>query len=278
MSIVIGYGKRENEMRKKGRFPKRRMKICLWICVISCAVLGCIFIYRILEQKAEVETKTKVAFTLEKGSNILHEMTNAFAEVKDYKREYEVIQQIAKDMTLQYAEMKKFYNKKLYLDSIAAKLDQTDESNRMEDENTCTVYEKYFQMKQGELARIEKLEDLSECAIFGFLNGHFGGVIFQIDQGMWLQYSNDNDIEEELLPRSLIITDSAIDLGFMDARAGMNFEEIQQNAYAGEIEEGFMYWWEEKVYYIRYTDEYYEYIFLSGEPDGRDSWLLVSHK
>lgn len=245
-------------MRKKGRFPKRRMRICLWICVISCTALGCIFIYRILEQKAEVETKTKVAFTLEKGSSILHEMTNAFAEVKDYKREYEVISR----------------------DSIAAKLDQTDESNRMEDENTCTVYEKYFQMKQGELACIEKLEDLSECAKFGFLNGHFGGVIFQIDQGMWLQYSNDNvnDIEEELLPRSLIITDSAIDLGFMDARAGMNFEEIQQNAYAGEMEEGFMYWWEEKVYYIRYTDEYYEYIFLSDEPDGRNSWLLVSHK
>lgn len=154
------------------------------------------------------------------------------------------------------------------------------QSNLIEGKNSYTVYEKYFQMKQGELARIEKLEDLSECGKFGFLNGHFGGVIFQIDRCMWLQYSSDtvNEIEEELLPRSLIITDSSMNLGFMDARAGMNFEEIQENAYAGEIQEGFMYWWEEKVYYIRYTDEYYEYIFLSSEQDGRDSWLIVSHK
>ncbi|MBP3475824.1 MAG: hypothetical protein J6K48_05850 [Lachnospiraceae bacterium] len=151
---------------------------------------------------------------------------------------------------------------------------------RRDDENPCLKYEKYFQMKQGELARIEKLEDLSECGKFGFLNSHFGGVVFRIDEGVLVQYSNDivSDIDEELLPRSLIIMDSSLNLGFMDARAGMDFEEIQKNAYVGEIQEGFMYSWEEKVYYIRYTDEYYEYTFFSGDQDGSDSWLIVSHK
>lgn len=138
----------------------------------------------------------------------------------------EEAQQANSEADMQYREMEKFYNKKLYLDSIAAKMDQV---------NGSTVYiDRYF--------RIEK-EDLTECGKVGFLNGHFGGVVFQIDQGMWLQYSSDNvnDIEEELLPRSLIITDDSMNLGFMDARAGMNFEEIQENAYAGEIQEGFMY-------------------------------------
>ena len=175
----------------------------------------------------------------------------------------EETQQANSEADMQYREMEKFYNKKLYLDSIAAKMDQV---------NGSTVYiDRYF--------RIEK-EDLTECGKVGFLNGHFGGVIFQIDQGMWLQYSSDNvnDLEEELLPRSLIITDDSMNLGFMDARAGMNFEEIQENAYAGEIQEGFMYHWEEKVYYIQYSDEYYEYIFLSNNQDGRDSELIVSHK
>lgn len=154
------------------------------------------------------------------------------------------------------------------------------QSNLIEDGNSRAVYEKYFQIRQGELARIEKLEDLSECGKFGFLNGHFSGVIFQIDRSIWVQYSNDtvNEIEGDLLPRSLIITDSSMNLGFMDARAGMNFEKIQENAYAREIQEGFMYWWEEKVYYIQYTDEYYEYVFLSNDQDGRDSRLIVSHK
>ncbi|MGN0280455.1 MAG: hypothetical protein ACI4C4_13975 [Lachnospiraceae bacterium] len=175
----------------------------------------------------------------------------------------EETQQANSEADMQYREMEKFYNKKLYLDSIAAKMDQV---------NGSTVYiDRYF--------RIGK-EDLTECGKVGFLNGHFGGVIFQIDQGMWLQYSSDNvnDLEEELLPRSLIITDDSMNLGFMDARAGMNFEEIQENAYAGEIQEGFMYHREEKVYCIQYSDEYYEYIFLSNNQDGRDSELIVPHK
>lgn len=49
----------------------------------------------------------------------------------------------------------------------------------------------------------------------------------------------------------------------MDARAGMDFEEIQQNACKGEIQKGFMYWWEqielivcEKNHYDTYGVKY----------------------
>lgn len=150
------------------------------------------------------------------------------------------------------------------------------EEKSNEDENPYAVYEKYLQLKQGELARIEEDTDLSEWGRLGFLNGHFSGVTFSINKDMMIQYRNENNVWEYLLPRCLIITSSDMNMGFMNARAGMNFEEIQQNAYEEEIIEGFMYWYEQEVYYIRYIDGYYEYIFLSDYQDGRDSWLIIS--
>ena len=163
------------------------------------------------------------------------------------------------------------------------------EEKSNEEENSFLNYEKYFRLRQGELARIEGIEALSECgAFFGFLNEHFSGPTFQVGNSILVQYPNSISIEEwfpntisieeYLLPNTVIVTDSSANLGYMDARAGMNFEEIQENAYTKEVQEGFMYEEESKVYYIEYADAYYKYIFLSEYENGRDSWLLVSKK
>lgn len=140
------------------------------------------------------------------------------------------------------------------------------------------LYEKYFRVKQGELARIEKVDDLSYCGMLGFLNGHFSGSTFTINDGMLLQYTNSapGSIWESGLPRAVIITESS-KYGFMDARAGMDFGEIQRNAYEAPVQEGFMYFYEAPVYYIQYTDQFYEYTFISDFEDGKDSWLIVDH-
>lgn len=111
-------------MGNNGRILERGIKICLWICDICCVVLGCIFICQIVVQKAELDTKAQVTLTLEKESKMMHEAANMFKEIKDYRREYREIQKTAADAALQYEAMEEFYNKKLYLDSIAAKMDQ----------------------------------------------------------------------------------------------------------------------------------------------------------
>ena len=38
-----------------------------------------------------------------------------------------------------------------------------------------------------------------------------------------------------------------------------------------------MYFYEAPVYYIQYTDQFYEYTFISDFEDGKDSWLIVDH-
>lgn len=146
--------------------------------------------------------------------------------------------------------------------------------------NSDMVIEKYFGLKQGELARMRGMEDLSTCGKFGFLNSHFGGVTFDVDDGILVQYSNDlmSPIWEDALPRAIIITEPTADIGFMEARAGMDFEQIQENAYAAEIQEGFMYFEDGVVYYIQYADELYNYTFVSNFEDGRDSWLIVDKR
>lgn len=64
----------------------------------------------------------------------------------------------------------------------------------------------------------------------------------------------------------------------MDARAGMNFQEIQENAYEKEIQEGFMYNEDLTVYYVEFTNGFYDYIYYSDYPDGRDTWLIICKK
>ena len=149
------------------------------------------------------------------------------------------------------------------------------EEKSNEEEDSFLIYEKYFRLKQGELARIEGMEKLGDTCD---LNVYLYGTTFQVGNDILVKYPNYTYIEEYLLPVTIIVTESSANLGYMDARAGMNFEEIQENAYTKNIQEGFMYEDESTGYYIEYEDAYYKYIFLSKYADGRDSWLLVSKK
>ena len=152
-------------------------------------------------------------------------------------------------------------------------------ANERETDDAREKLEKYFQIRQGELARIQGIESSEECGNWGFLNSHFGGITLAVDEDMYVQYYNSppTPILEYLLPDSLIIMNPDIDLGFMGARVGMDFEEIQENAYEGEIHTGFMYNEDNEIYYIEYFDDYYEYIYASYKPDGSDSWMVINH-
>lgn len=140
--------------------------------------------------------------------------------------------------------------------------------------NVRDKYEKYFHLPQGKLAR----EQAGRVGQEGFLNSHFGGAVIDIDEGIYVQYSRPAElpVSESSLPTSLIVENPDIDMGFMNARAGMNFLEIQENAYAEEIQTGFMYTSTNEVYYIEYTDDAYLYQYVSNERDGSNSWLIIS--
>ena len=140
------------------------------------------------------------------------------------------------------------------------------------------MYQKYFRLRQGELARLNGIEDAEQSGCFGLLNSHFSGITFLIEEDMWVQYGNKTYLEEYKMPDTLLIMNSDINLGFMGARAGMNFEEIQRNAYENEIKTGFMYTSDWKLYYIEFVDENYIYKYISESPDGKDSWLQIQYK
>ncbi|MCM1232909.1 MAG: hypothetical protein NC489_22515 [Ruminococcus flavefaciens] len=149
-------------------------------------------------------------------------------------------------------------------------------SNKIKDETPVLVYEKYFQLRQGELARIEGIGNMAEEWKTGYLDSYYKWPAVLIDDNLYVQYANTYEIREYELPRNILITGSDIELGFMGARAGMNFQEIQENAYEKEIQEGFMYDEDLTVYYIEFTDDFYDYIYYSDYPDGKNSWLIIS--
>lgn len=139
------------------------------------------------------------------------------------------------------------------------------------------MYEKYFRLKEGELARIEGVEDAEQVGCLGSLNSHFTSFAFEIHMGMWVQYSDKGYIVEYNTPGAIVIENPDVDLGYMDARAGMNFEEIQDRAGVGEIQTGFMYTSSYEIYYLEYEADGYVYRYLSDQPDGTDSWLEISY-
>ena len=164
------------------------------------------------------------------------------------------------------------------MDALQAKYEvqkQMEITANKEARNVREIYTKYFRLQEGELARRLGIKDASECGRWGYLNSHFGGVVYPIGEDMMIQYGGLDEIIENRLPASLLIMDSDADIGFMDARAGMDFEEIQEKSYAAEIQEGFMFSEYIPVYYLTYWDDYCEYNFISYEPDGSNSWLEV---
>lgn len=139
-----------------------------------------------------------------------------------------------------------------------------------------TMYDKYFGIEQGELARTQGIEDVEKCGAEGMLDSHFSGLTFLIGEEIWVQYGNRNYIEEHLTAGRLIIDNPELDFGYMGARAGMDFEEIQSHTGECEIQEGFMYTEDSKVYYMEFDDGYYHYVYMSEDPEGKNySWLTI---
>lgn len=145
--------------------------------------------------------------------------------------------------------------------------------------NPQMIYEKYFRLKQGEMARLEGIERLDECGMFPLLDSHFGGVAMGMDESVWVQYRNNafGSIWDYLTPSAIVVTDSAPQMGFMGTLAGMNFAQIQENLYETEVKEGFIYHEDRKVYYLQYGDKFYDYIFWSEDEDGSHAWLNIEH-
>lgn len=240
--------------------------IMFYLFSLGC-VCGCLWIYSlkegqadasIIEAEAEPEERQKEIRNDEEDGNVIKEAL--ITHIKKRENELDEIKE-----KMQYLEMQ--YRLLTLLETT---------SNEIKDKNPPLVYEKYFRLEEGKLAGICGIEDMEECGRVGWLNSHFGGPVISIDQNLYVQYGNLCDINEHQQPGSIIITGSNINLGFMGARAGMNFREIWENAYKEEIQEGFIYTEDITVYYIKFTDGFYEYIYCSYYPDGRDTWLYIS--
>lgn len=153
-----------------------------------------------------------------------------------------------------------------------------EKSNEDQGDKSYLIYEKYFKLRQGKLARCMNISNAEELGREGLLNSHFTGITIRIDDDMCIQYNNIGRISEYLLPCGIIIDNDDSEYGFMGARAGMDFIEIQSKAYQTEVKVGFMYNKEIDVYYVEYEDDFYIYRYLSYNPEGKNSWLLIEKR
>lgn len=253
--------------RNEGKELRRgilRLALAVFSSIGCITVTMCLYHIRekqsslVLKRSSDAEWGKQSDLVLETSSDI--EWENRDLLLSEKRKELEILREETQLLQIKY-DLQKLVKEKY------------------DEEDPRSKYEKYFHIEQGELARIEGIKDLQNCGTFGFLNGHFSGVTFEISKGLLVQYGNDvtGSVWESYEPHTLIITDAETNLGFMGARAGMDFAEIQKNAMPEEIQQGFMYFYEEPVYYVQYQDAFYQYTFLSDHEDGSGSWMLVNY-
>lgn len=255
----------------RGRDMKVLKETLFYMVTVVC-VLGCIKLCAVKEeQKRMLKEADSPGSEIEVGEN------DAGTESQDAVWQYynpDGIQLILeeKEQTLSGLE------DEIQVIQLKCDLQKLLEDQSNISDSASRIYQKYFRVRQGEMARIEGLENLSECETFGFLNNPFSGVVFPLYDGILLQYENGttSQIGEYSLPIAVIIHGSESGLGYMGARPGMDFEQIKDQAGEAEMCKGFMYFDNKRVYYLQYEDNLYVYSFVSDYEDGRDSNLIVT--
>lgn len=250
----------------------KSVKTILLLLLTAGCVTGCVMSYNIWQEQKKALTEMNNGLDREPGP--IHEIdtedgTNWYRWYIDPDGGDRILEETTEldSLLSQTASLQIKYDLQSFMER---------QGNRQE--TSDKVWQKYFHIRQGELARIEGIEDLSDCETFGFLNNPFSGVVFNLYDGIALQYTNGTTsrIGEYTLPIAVIVTGAESDLGFMDARAGMDFGQIMQNACEAEIRQGFMTFGADQVYYIQYTDDSFRYSFISEDEDGSESRLIVT--
>lgn len=255
----------EGRVRSMELFWKRAGGVLFYLFSAWC-IVSCLWLYRI-EQGTADPKEPEVEIPLQDISDI-QDTENTYADS---------LQDILSKSAESLREKQEDINRLRERYAVLAMLEEKENQAARE---LCPdrMYEKYFRLKEGELARIEGVEDAEQVGCMGNLNSHFTSFVFEIHMDMWVQYSDKGYIVEYDTPGAIVIENPDVDLGYMDARAGMNFEEIQESAGIGEIQTGFMYTSSYEIYYLEYEADGYMYRYLSEHPDGTDSWLEINHK
>lgn len=252
-------------MRSMELFWKRAGVFLFYLFSVWC-IVSCLWLYRI-ERNAAEPREPEVEIPSQDVSET-QDVGNAYADSLE-----DILLQSEKTLREKQEDIDRFRERYAVLALLEEK-----ENQAARELCPDRMYEKYFRLKEGELARIEGVEDAEQVGCMGNLNSHFTSFAFEIHMDMWVQYSDKGYIVEYDTPGAIVIENPDIDLGYMDARAGMNFEEIQKRAGIGEIQTGFMYTSDYEIYYLEYEEAGYLYRYLSEYPDGTDSWLEINRK
>lgn len=253
-------------MRSMELFWKRAGAFLFYIFSAWC-IVSCIWLYRI-EQGAAEPNEPEVKIPSQDVAET-EEDVNTYAVSLDG-----ILSQAEEALREKQADISRYRERYAVLAMLEEK-----ENQAAREICPDRMYEKYFRLREGELARIEGADNTEQIGWQGMLNSHFSAITFEIHRDMLVQYTGSLEyIEEYGTPHSILIMNPEVDLGYRDARAGMNFEEIQENAGVGEIQTGFMYTSDYEIYYLEYEADGYRYSYLSEYPDGTDSWLVIEHK
>ena len=220
------------------------MKRCALIFCSCCIMFSLVLLAQIQEQKRQIQT-------LQHLKKETAETAQMSEDGRQFLWTYEKNGQAVKELEERLTALQSYYDKGVYLDSLAIELDRENESK--------SCIQRYFKIEKGELEKILGETDASDQLKANFPDAEEWGYLLPAGDGIWVQY--DADDPQNALPTGVVIQNPLVDIGYKDARAGMYLYDIKDRYPGSAVEEAVL----ERgiVRYIRYADDEFMYYYVA---------------
>lgn len=235
------------------------IKRCVLICCSCCIIFSLVFLTQIQEQKRQIQTlqnlKTEAASTVAQLRKEKAEMDDELADKRQLILTYEENGQVIKELSERIAALQSYYDKGVYLDFLAAELDQ--------EKGSEFRIETYFKIEKRELKEILGDTELTDRLKGNLPDEYQWGCLLPVGDGIWVQY--DDEDAPDALPMGVVVQNPLIAIGDQDARAGMYLFDIQKIYQDSKVEETEIEVEQhfDHISYLRYTDDEFIYYYVA---------------
>lgn len=220
------------------------------------------------EQIHQLEQEKKANFVkLENRNSRLTENVNiAIDGVQNFLDKYDDARQQTEDGKQAYEVLKSEYDKRLYLDTVMLELD--------EENGTHEYVERFFEIDKKSLLETLGQTQWEEELGAQFREADNWGELLPVGDQMWNLYENDSTLDS--YPQGVLIQNPLIDVGYRDARAGMNLFDIKAMYPTSRREDKKLS--DGNFRYLQYEDARYRYYYVTLDHCADYTVLYVTHK
>lgn len=172
------------------------IKRCVMIFCSFCIIFSLVFLAQIQEQKRQMQTLQNLGTETKLDQELAYKQQLILT--------YEENGQAMKGLAEKISALQPYYDKGMYLDSLAVELDR--------EKGSKSCIERYFKIEKGELEKILGETNLTDQLQAELPDVYQWGCLLPVGDRIWVQY--DEDDAQNTLPTGVVIQNPLIDIGY----------------------------------------------------------------